>query len=309
MLNQSIVTSELGFPEGPVALANGDVIVVEMFAGNLTRVNPDGVRSVIAKLGGGPNGAAMGPDGRCYVCNNGGVDAQAVAASLNGSAGGKVETHGENNGSIQAVDIHSGVFETLYTACENQPLLAPNDLVFDRHGGFYFTDLGKGQGHLREMGAVYYAIPDGKSIRCVVPVIDKPNGIGLSPDENTLYVAQTEHARLWAFDINEPGVCKVESGPTLGARLVVGLPGMVWFDSLAVEADGRICVGTLLHGGITVVTPDGSDIEHIPMPDMFATNICFGGSDRRTAYVALSGTGQLLRCEWPRPGLPLNFSA
>jgi gluconolactonase len=308
MTSPSVIASELGFPEGPIALASGDVIVVEMFAGKLTRVHADGKRSVVATLGGGPNGAAIGPDGRCYVCNNGGVDAKAVEASLHGGAGEKMETHGDSNGCIQVIDIDSGTVETLYRACGTQPLLAPNDLVFDRHGGFYFTDLGKGQGHLREMGAVYYATPDGKSIRCVIPVIDKPNGVGLSPDEKTLYVAQTEHARLWAFQINEPGVCKIESGPTLGARLVAGLPGMVWFDSLAVEADGRICVGTLLNGGITVVTPDGNEIEHVPMPDMFATNICFGGGDLRTAYITLSGSGRLVQCEWPRAGLRLNYS-
>lgn len=308
MTSHAIMATGLGFPEGPVALPGGDVLVVEMFAGNLTRVAAEGTRSVLARLGGGPNGAAIGPDGRCYVCNNGGVDAAAVNASLNGGADAKQETHGAGNGRIQVVDLATGEFETLYTACGPQSLLAPNDLVFDRHGGFYFTDLGRGRGHLREMGAVYYATPDGGDIRCVLPVIEKPNGIGLSPDEGTLYVAQTEHGRLWAFDIVEPGACKVDSGPAMGARLVVGLPGMSWFDSLAVEEDGRICVGTLLNGGITVVTPDGGEVEHVPMPDRFVTNICFGGGDRRTAYITLSGSGELLRCEWPRPGLRLNWS-
>ncbi|MFZ8368791.1 SMP-30/gluconolactonase/LRE family protein, partial [Staphylococcus aureus] len=66
------VTSDLAFPEGPIALADGSVIVVEIAGGRLTRVSPSGKKYTIAELGGGPNGAAIGPDGKCYVCNNGG---------------------------------------------------------------------------------------------------------------------------------------------------------------------------------------------------------------------------------------------
>ena len=62
----------LGFPEGPVALAAGSVLLVEIFAGTLTRVSPDGTKMIVARPGGGPNGAALGPDGKCYICNNGG---------------------------------------------------------------------------------------------------------------------------------------------------------------------------------------------------------------------------------------------
>jgi gluconolactonase len=79
------------------------------------------------------------------------------------------------------------------------------------------------------------------------------------------------------------------------------------FDSLAVDGAGNICVATLANGGISVIAPDGSKVEHVPMPDMMTTNICFGGKDLRTAYITLSGTGRLVAMEWPRPGLALNF--
>ena len=62
----------LEFPEGPVAFADGSVLLVEIFAGTLARVSSDGAKTIVARPGGGPNGAAIGPDGRCYVCNNGG---------------------------------------------------------------------------------------------------------------------------------------------------------------------------------------------------------------------------------------------
>ena len=61
----------LDFPEGPIAMADGTVILVEIRRQTLSRVHPDGRIDVIAQLGGGPNGAAVGPDGMIYVCNNG----------------------------------------------------------------------------------------------------------------------------------------------------------------------------------------------------------------------------------------------
>ena len=66
------LASGLLFPEGPIAMADGSVILVEIGRGTLTRVTPDGRVQVLADLGGGPNGAAIGPDGAVYVCNNGG---------------------------------------------------------------------------------------------------------------------------------------------------------------------------------------------------------------------------------------------
>ena len=79
------------------------------------------------------------------------------------------------------------------------------------------------------------------------------------------------------------------------------------FDSLAVDSAGNICVATLMNGGITVISPDGRNVEHIPMPDHYATNICFGGPDLKTAYITLSMSGRLVAMDWPRPGAKLNY--
>ena len=187
------------------------------------------------------------------------------------------------------------------------PLKGPNDLVFDRHGGFYFTDLGKVRAREMDRGAVYYAKADGSAITEVAFPMVTPNGVGLSPDETTLYVAETEAARLWAFDIVEPGVVRKEPWPSPhGGRFVAGVGGYQRFDSLALDAEGRICVATLINGGITVISPDGRHVEHHPMPDPMTTNICFGGPDMRTAFITLSWTGRLVAVNWPAPGLRLN---
>jgi gluconolactonase len=84
---------------------------------------------------------------------------------------------------------------------------------------------------------------------------------------------------------------------------------MQLLDSLAVDGEGWVCVGTLVNGGITAISPDGATIEHTPMADVLVTNICFGGPDLRTAYCTLSGTGTLVAVDWPRPGLRLAYGA
>lgn len=186
---------------------------------------------------------------------------------------------------------------------------APNDLVFDSHGGFYFTDLGKRHPTHRDHGGVYYARADGSSIRRVIYPLLTPNGIGLSPDGATLYVADTESARLYAYEIEEPGRVKIQPFPApYGGRVLLGLGGHQRFDSLAVDAAGNICVGTLGSGTVTVISPIGELVEQIAFDDSYPTNICFGGPDQRTAFVTLSEHGRLVSVPWRRPGLRLHYN-
>src|SRR5258705_9202041 len=72
MPNVRVLATDLEFPEGPVVMPDGSVVLVEIRGRRLTRVWPDGRKQVVAEIPGGPNGAAMGPDGKIYVCNNGG---------------------------------------------------------------------------------------------------------------------------------------------------------------------------------------------------------------------------------------------
>jgi gluconolactonase len=266
---------------------------------------PDGRKEIVATPGGGPNGAAIGPDGKAYVCNNGGFEFVQSEHGLRPV----VQAWDYSGGRIERIDLETGAVEVLYRGTPEVQLRGPNDIVFDAHGGFYFTDLGKRRQRELDYGAVFYARADGSLIREVAFPMVTPNGIGLSPDGRTLYVAETEAARLWAFDILEPGVLDRHPWPSPHGGRLLAQPGGTYqrFDSLAVEANGNICVATLAHGGITVISPDGASIEHVPMPDMHTTNICFGGPDLRTAYVTLSGSGRLIACDWPRPGLALSF--
>ncbi len=153
-----------------------------------------------------------------------------------------------------------------------------------------------------------YAKADGSFIGTLAAPVEMPNGVGLSPDESTLYVAETPTARLWAFDMIEPGRAKKQAWPSPhGGRFIAGSSDYQRFDSLAVEEDGRVCVATLVNGGISIISPDTGSAEHIPFPDPYTTNICFGGDELRMAYITLSQSGQLIEVPWPRAGLALNY--
>ncbi len=302
-LKGRVLVSGLGFPEGPIAMPDGSMLLVEMSTARLSRVSPAGDVTVIAQLGGTPNGAAIGPDGQCYVCNNGGFSWR-TDDGFTRPTGPAADYAG---GSIQRVNLSSGAVETLFTHCGEIPLYGPNDIVFDDQGGFWFTDFGKTHEDRIMRGAVYYARTDGDFIfRAAHPILT-PNGIGIAPDGQTLYVSETETSRLWRYPIEGPGKLGHAPWPSPnGGNLVHGLPGFQRFDSLALEESGNICVATLVRGGISVFAPDGQLLEFHEAPEGYCTNICFGGPDMRTAFITLSGYGQLFAAEWARPGLRLS---
>lgn len=308
MLEFTEIANGLLFPEAPIALPDGSVVLVEIRGQRLTRIEPDGKRRVIAEIPGGPNGAALGPDGAIYVCNNGGFEfGDHPHYAINIPMGTAANYRG---GSIQRVDPASGVVSTLYTHAGEVELRGPNDLVFDAHGGFWFTDHGKSSHRSRDRVGVFYARADGSWIEEAIFPLENPNGIGLSPDGRWLYVAETYTCHLWAFALKNPG--EIAPEPNLfghGGNHVYRPPGFRFFDSLAVEAGGNICVATIGEPGISVISPDGALVEFVPTPDIFTTNICFGGEDMKTAYVTLSGTGRLIAIPWARPGLALNHAA
>jgi gluconolactonase len=293
----TVVAEGRVFPEGPIAMPDGSVIFVELGAGVITRAWGDGKLETVASPGGGPNGAAIGPDGALYVCNAGGLD---LVNFCNATGPG-------TEGRIERIDLSTGKVERMFDRLGDRLLRAPNDIVFDADGGFYFTDLGKDVLGTRDPSALYYARADGTGLTSLHDGALSYNGVGLSPDQQTLYAADTRSARLYAFDLVGPGQVKPPAeGAHSPARYVGSGVGDVWFDSLAVTAAGNICVGTLTHGGITTFTPSG-ETSFQPFPDAWVTNLCFGGDDMTTAFLTFGGAGQVVRATWPEPGLALNF--
>ena len=303
------ITSGLAFPEGPVAMKDGSVIVTEIEAGRITRVGPDGSKDVVAECGGGPNGAAIGPDGKLYVTNNGGVFTYVDMGGVNFPHQPPPDSW--SGGRIERIDIETGEVDVIYEECDGNPLRAPNDLVFDAHGGFWFTDHGALLERTADRTGIYYAQPDGSSITEAIFPMSAPNGIGLSPDGSRLYVAETYLNTVWWWKVTAPG--EVEEVPGVfphGGTLLYSPGGLQGFDSLAVDGDGHVCVATLVNGGISVVDGESGELAaFVQTDDILTTNICFGGDDLKTAYVTLSGTGRLGSVQWDWAGLELAHSA
>lgn len=277
MAEFEIVAEGLAFPEGPVVMDDGSVIVVEVEAGRLSRCW-NGRVEVVSSPGGGPNGAAIGPDGALYLCNN----------------GGKSEP-----GRIERIDLATGRVERVYDACDGVALSAPNDLMFDVDGGMWFTDLGRIHDKGKDFGGLYCARPDGSAITRIKSRALSYNGVGVSPDMKTVYVADTYSARIYAYD---------RRAEAQEPRYVATVPGAGMLDSLAMTAAGNVCVATLMTGAISTVTPAG-EVRQTPCEDRLVTNIAFGGQDMRDAWLTFSARGALAKTRWEEPGMKLVYNA
>ena len=286
-------------------MPDGSVLLVEIERQTLTRVGPTARKPSSPRPAAAPTArpsAPTAPATSATTAASFGSRAQRVCARTCRAADYK-------GGSIQRVELDDRDVSTLYTRGPNHKLNGPNDLVFDAHGGFYFTDLGKVRERDWDRGCVYYAKADGSQIKEIAFPLTSPNGCGLSPDGKTLYVAETQTGRVWAFDITAPGEIAKQAWPSPnGGRLLAGVGGYNLFDSMAVDGAGNVCVATLFNPGITVISPDGASVRHIALPgDPYVTNICFGGPGLQTAYVTLSMTGKLVAFEWDGPGAKLNY--
>lgn len=299
------IAADLFFPEGPVWMPDGTLYVTELGRGCVTKVAVDGTKSTLSENGGSPNGLAIGPDGALYVCNSGGWDFHDVMG-LRIPAMSLPSNH--SGGRIERIDLSTGEVTVLYTSCDGNPLIGPNDLVFDTVGGMWFTDHGRDAGRVHHNGGVYYAAIDGSSIREVLFPVESPNGVGLAPDGSRLYVAETHTGRVKVWNVTGPGELDTASLlPGIGGECLHGFEGMQLLDSLAIDADGNVVVATLATGALSVIAPDGTLLEQLMLGDPMVTNVCFGGAGRTTAYATVSSTGRLVAFEYPRGGLALNF--
>ena len=151
------------FLEGPAFDTAGNLWVVSIQSGAVSQITPDGKWTDVFNTGGQPQGLKFHRDGRLF-----GVDRKRGVFSYDPKT--------------QKLSDYALYFQ-------NENFHGPNDLIFDRQGGLYFTDpWGTSMANLR--GAVYYVSPEGKISR-LIDNMAFPNGIALSPDEKTLYIGET----------------------------------------------------------------------------------------------------------------------
>lgn len=241
-------------------------------------------------------------------------------------------------GSICKVNLKTGHVTEIYGPSKGDSLIAPDDIVFDANGpagSFWFTDCGYQNENIVRKGGVYAGHVNGQR-PVKMAEIPSANGIGFSKDGKVLYVADTLYGRLWALQIdsfrNQDGsidktahtrrVVQDNLAWPFPGKAVLALPGPQWLDSLkvedgGVEDGGRVCMGTLLRGGITVFNPDDESVEFLPVGgvtpnqepgDPCTSNLCFGGKDMKTVWITASATGRIYRGQWPRPGLKLAYN-
>ena len=281
-----------------------------MERGTIPRVANGGV-SIVATPGGGPNGLALTGPNTAVIANNGGF----LWTTVNGvsipidHATHTNEPPGFTGGWIEELDLVAGATRRLYDEFEGRPLRGPNDVVVDEVGGIWFTDHGKGRLESVDRGGAVLrrsgwcrveagGVPPTGPQRCGAFTgrrdrLRRPNPyrslMGVGPDR----------ARC-----GRTGWPAGSLAVRHGGRCVAATPYSL--DSLAVEADGRVAIGAI-GDGIVSVTPDGQEVEVHPIPGDVTTNITFGEDDMRTAIITLSRSGRLVRCRWPRPGLRLAY--
>lgn len=244
------------FLEGPAVDQEGNLWVVSINSGAVSKITPDGTWTDVFNTGGQPQGLKFHKDGRLF-----GVDRKK---------------------GVFVYDVKTQKLSDYVLYFQNQNFLGPNDLIFDRHGGLYFTDpWGTSLANLR--GAVYYVSPEGKTSR-LIDNMAFPNGITISADEKTLYVAETSRGAVWAVGLEEPGVITQRR-----ARILAYLPGGgVGPDGMVVDVQGNLYVAYFDAGEVVVFTGKGKRIGAITLPagaGTFTTNVAFGGPDYKTLYI------------------------
>jgi gluconolactonase len=332
-----VVCTGLGFSEGPIAMPDGTILLVDIKNQCLTRVWPGGAQEVVASIPGGPNGAAVGPDGRIYICNNGGFEwGEIPLPNKQVISVGEYQAKDYTGGSVQVLDLASGKLETLYRECKTSTdmsglgprapkeiaspsmLRGPDDLVFDSSGGFWIADFGKSRPRDKDLTGIYYAHTDGTYIREKIFPLDGPNGIALSPAGDRLYASLTFRRTLLYWELDGPGSIRPNPETIDGSHVLKdGMPGDL--DSIKVDEQGNVYAVTILpkktpfcNGGVTVVSPHGEILEYfeIAIPGVFVpmpSNLCWGGPDRKTAYITCGGSDMLVKVRTSIAGLrPAN---
>jgi len=234
--------------EGPVALPDGSVIFTESRASRITRIDKDNNISTFLENANHSDGLGFDSKGRLISTTNNSVD----------------------------IVYHKGSEAVLAGPYETRP----NDLVVSKKDHIYFTLPSN------KPPAVFHIAPGGKAE--FAAEAGSPHGIQLSPDEKTMYVADSHSDSLVVFDVKPDG--SLTNHRYIGKYVGVTKGDNGFFnsnaDGIAVDSEGRIYVGTLQ--GVQVLTPQGENLGLIPVSQR-PQNLAFAGPDKRTLYIAGQG--------------------
>lgn len=248
------VVGDCKFTEGPAWSPRGYLLFSDIPNDRIVQVLPDGTSKDFLNPSGKANGLAFDAKGNLYLCRGGARNVAMIA------------------------DSDTKELKTVAGDFGGKALNSPNDLALDAHGGLYFTDPRYGDGPAVEqptMG-VYYVAANGTVSR-VIEDLERPNGVLVSSDGRTLYVAEPNRRELYAYPILSPG--NVAAGRLIfrgDEKTDGGGP-----DGMALDIRGNLYA---TYTGVVVLTPAGDVVGRIPVPERPA-NCKFGGSDRKTLYI------------------------
>lgn len=298
------VATGLAFPESPIVQSDGSVLVSEMAASRVTRIT-EGAAEEYAATGGGPNGIVAIGD-HLIVCQSGGAawGTGPWPYDYPGAAQIRLPVGPAPDPVIPQVqrisrDRTVSTVATTFLALDGREraLIRPSDVCSDGAGGFYMTDGGTINGRTRELTGLLHGTASGRITEIAYP-LEMPNGVVLSPDGTSLYVAETRTRRVWRFNVARPGVITGASGfvtvPSGGPLNIGGA------DGLCVTSDGCVIVATLGAGGVTVYDPAGILLLQIGTDDPMATNAIVD-EPRDRLLLTLASSGRLVAIQdWSR---------
>jgi len=239
------------FTEGPASDAQGNVFFTDQPNGRILQWSSDGKLSTFMEPCGRSNGLCFDGRGNLWAC-------------------------ADEKNELWCIDPSGGV-SVVVKEYQGKLLNAPNDLWIRPDGGVYFTDPFYERSYWnrgpREQDGecVYYLAPDRKTLVRVADDLVQPNGVIGTPDGKTLYVADIRAKKTYAYDVRPDG--RLEN-----KRLFCELGS----DGMTIDSEGNVY---LTGDGVTVFSPKGRKIEHIPVDAPWTANVCFGGKDRRTLFI------------------------
>ncbi len=266
------------FLEGPIFDRDGNLYVCDIAHGRIFCISPAGEWTLFAHYDGEPNGIVIHKDGRIFV-----------ADGANG---------------ILVFDPVSGRHEVVYSGPTSGPFKGPNDLTFASNGDLYFTDQGE-TGYQDPTGCLYRIKASDGSLQCILDCIPSPNGLLLSQDEHTAFVAVTRDNSVWRVPMRP-------SGETYKVGKFIQMSGSIGSgpDGMAMDAEGGFVVAQAGFGSVWAFDRFGEPTLRIRSTvGHFTTNIAFGGTDGCGLFITESASGTVLHTRIPHPGRTLYSHA
>ncbi|GAB3645528.1 SMP-30/gluconolactonase/LRE family protein [Echinicola sediminis] len=251
----TLAAEGFAFTEGPALAPNGDVYFTDQPNNRIHKWSAEtGEVSIFMEDAGRANGLYFDQEGRLLAC-------------------------ADENFQLWRIDHEKNV-TVLLDGFEQKNFNGPNDLWVDKKGGIYFTDpyyqrpYWKRQEMDMERQRVYYRSPNGQEVKVVADHFVRPNGIIGTKEGKTLYIADIGDKKTYKYQIQDDG--------SLGSpELFVDMGS----DGMTIDARGNVY---LTGDGVTIFSPKGEKIGHIPVPQKWTANVTFGGKDRKTLFITAS---------------------